>query len=300
MKALSALLLGLMFVTGAAEAQSASAVRVAFESCDAELEAEVRAATELEFRTLAPTVLEHLRPGEGVTLACAPAALELRIDGRSPLSQVIDRSTLTAGSRGRILALTAAELLSAWDETRRLQQDQATVAPTPFVPRWGLQLGVLALRSGSPGMRRVGGLVRGTYQAKRWLGFDLEFGGGKGRAVVDEGTVSSRWFSAAAALALIAGRRSVTASFGLGYRVTTALWRGRSNSTTQLGLSGRAFWSGPFLRGGTALRLGRFVASLWGEVGYAFAAEGLADERVVFSAGGLWGSGGVSCGLTFP
>lgn len=301
MKALGALLLGLTFVTGAAEAQSASAVRVTFESCDAELEAEVRAATELEFRTLAPTVLEHLRPGEGVTLACTSAALELRIDGRSPLSQVIDRSTLAEGSRGRVLALTAAELLSAWDETRRLQQEQTTVAPTPFVPRWGLHLGVLALRSGSPGMRRVGGLVRGTYQGRRWLGFDLEFGGGKGRAEVVEGTVSSRWFSAAAALALIAGRRSVTASFGLGYRVTAALWRGRSNSSAQLGLSGRAFWSGPFLRGGTALRLGRFVASLWGEVGYAFAADdGLADERVVFAAGGLWGSGGVSCGLAFP
>ncbi|MFK8004007.1 MAG: hypothetical protein AB8H86_30865 [Polyangiales bacterium] len=301
MKALGALLLSLTFIT-AAEAQTVRGVPVTFESCDVVLEAEVRAATELEFRTLAPSVHEHLRPGEGLTLVCAPTAIELRVDARSPLSQVIERDTLRTRSRGRVLALTAAELLSAWDETRRLHHTESAAPPiaAAFVPRWGLHLGVLALRSGSPSMRRVGGLVRATYRPKRWLEFELEFGAGKGRAVVDEGAVSSRWYSAAGAIALVLGRRAFTGSLGLGYRVTTALWRGRPSTSTQLGLAGRALWSGPLLRAGTQLRIGRLSASLWGELGYALGGEGLADERVVFSATGLWGSGGVSCGLAFP
>lgn len=291
-----------MTVVAAAEAQMSNDVRIAFESCDAELEAEVRAATDLEFRTLAPSVHEHLGPGEGITLTCTPQEIELRVDARSPLSQIIEGDTLARESRGRVLALTAAELLSAWDETRRLQQaESASVPASVFVPRWGLHSGVLALRSGSPSMRRVGGLLRARYRPKHWLGLEVEFGGGKGRADVPEGSVSSRWFSAAGAVALVLGRRSLSASVGLGYRITTALWRGRPSTSEQVSLSGRALWSGPFLRAGMQLRTGRFLTTVWGEAGYAIApSDGLADDRVVFSAAGPWGSGGVSCGVAFP
>ncbi|MEM9072837.1 MAG: hypothetical protein AAGE52_30300 [Myxococcota bacterium] len=260
-----------------AHAQRVGDVNVTFVACDAPWQTRFLRAAALEFEAL-PSTLDDAN----LEVACGEA-IHLRV---AQTEQRVERS---AQAEVRGVALAAAEMLSAWDEARRL-----TARPPP---PWIVALGGDALISFSDRIVRGGGSLQWITEPLERFDVDLRLFAGQGRASVADGDVLTRLVSLAATLGVRVGASPVSWTIGAGYRVSPVRWEGEPNRDDRVGRSGWTLWSGPLLGTRVTFHAGRVRVLLRLEGGYAFSPSARSRTRDVFSAAGPWLSGGIGVGL---